>query len=244
MLAFALSGIYAIADGFFVGNALGDDALAAVNIAFPLTAFLQAVGTGIGMGGAIEYAIHAGSKHESRGKQYMGMSIVLLGGCSILFTVLFLLAGPRILGAFEEAAKQAEDIVRSARSAAELIRRNILLEKRRGLIADVLNGTVRALAALPDETYLPLLLRLSEAAARTGEGVLRLNARDLARPGTAALSRDLGGGRSIRLSEEPAAIDGGFLLEYGELEMNSSFSALLEEKRERLEDLLNRELFG
>ena len=100
MLAFALSGIYAIADGFFVGNALGDDALAAVNIAFPLTAFLQAVGTGIGMGGAIEYAIHAGSKHESRGKQYMGMSIVLLGGCSILFTVLFLLAGPRILGVF------------------------------------------------------------------------------------------------------------------------------------------------
>lgn len=46
MLAFALSGIYAIADGFFVGNAMGDDALAAVNIAYPLTAFLQAVGTG------------------------------------------------------------------------------------------------------------------------------------------------------------------------------------------------------
>ena len=61
--------------------------------------------------------------------------------------------------AAEEAAKQAEDIVRSARSAAELIRRNILLEKRRGLIADALDGTIRALAALPDETYLPLLLR-------------------------------------------------------------------------------------
>lgn len=35
MLAFALSGVYAIADGFFVGNALGDDALAAINIAYP-----------------------------------------------------------------------------------------------------------------------------------------------------------------------------------------------------------------
>ena len=55
MLAFALSGVYAIADGFFVGNALGDEALAAINIAYPLTAFLQAVGTGIGMGGAIQY---------------------------------------------------------------------------------------------------------------------------------------------------------------------------------------------
>ena len=124
-------------------------------------------------------------------------------------------AGEQAEESKRRAAEEAEDIVRSARSAAELIRRNILLEKRRGLIADALDGTIRALAALPDETYLPLLLRLSEAAARTGEGVLRLNARDLARPGTAALSRGLGGGRSIRLSEEPAAIDGGFLREYG-----------------------------
>ena len=97
MLAFALSGIYAIADGFFVGNAMGDDALAAVNIAYPLTAFLQAVGTGIGMGGAIEYAINAGNQNENRGRQYMGMAILLLGGFSILFTALFLFAGPQIL---------------------------------------------------------------------------------------------------------------------------------------------------
>lgn len=153
-------------------------------------------------------------------------------------------AGESKRRAGEEAAKQAEDVVRSAKSAAELIRRNSLLEKRRQLIADALNGTVRDLAALPDEAYMSLLLRLSETAARKGEGVLRLNARDLARQGTEILSRDLGDGRVIRLSEEPAAIDGGFLLEYGELEMNSSFSALVEEKRERLEDLLNRELFG
>ena len=95
MLAFALSGIYAIADGFFVGNAL-----AAINIAFPLTAFLQAVGTGGGMGGAIEYAINAGSKHEKRSRQYMGMSILLSCGFSILLTALFLLTGPQILALF------------------------------------------------------------------------------------------------------------------------------------------------
>lgn len=100
MLAFALSGVYAIADGFFVGNAMGDDVLAAVNIAYPLTAFLQAVGTGVGMGGAIEYAINAGNQNENRGRQYMGMAILLLGGFSILFTALFLLAGPQILGLF------------------------------------------------------------------------------------------------------------------------------------------------
>ena len=47
MLAFALSGVYAIADGFFVGNALGDSALAAVQYCIPADSFLQAVGTGM-----------------------------------------------------------------------------------------------------------------------------------------------------------------------------------------------------
>ena len=47
--AFALSGVYAIVDGFFVGNSLGDVGLSAVNIAYPIVAFIQAVGTGIGM---------------------------------------------------------------------------------------------------------------------------------------------------------------------------------------------------
>ena len=46
MLAFTLSGVYSIADGFFVGNALGDAALAAINVAYPVTALLLSVGTG------------------------------------------------------------------------------------------------------------------------------------------------------------------------------------------------------
>ena len=78
MLAFALSGVYAIADGFFVGNALGDDALAAINIAYPLTAFLQAAGTGIGMGGAIQYAISTGRKEYEKARQSFGISLILL----------------------------------------------------------------------------------------------------------------------------------------------------------------------
>ena len=49
VLAFALSGVYAIVDGFFVGNSIGDAGLAAINVAYPVTALLQALGTGIGM---------------------------------------------------------------------------------------------------------------------------------------------------------------------------------------------------
>lgn len=100
MLAFALSGIYAIADGFFVGNALGDHALAAINMAFPLTAFLQAVGTGIGMGGAIRYSISVGNRDEKKSREYFGMSVVMLVAAGVSMTVLFLAGAASVLRLF------------------------------------------------------------------------------------------------------------------------------------------------
>lgn len=36
ILSFALSGVYAIVDGFFVGNCIGDVGLSAINVAFPI----------------------------------------------------------------------------------------------------------------------------------------------------------------------------------------------------------------
>ena len=49
VIAFALSRIYTIVDGFFVGRSLGDMGLAAINLGFSISAFMQAVGTGIGL---------------------------------------------------------------------------------------------------------------------------------------------------------------------------------------------------
>ena len=100
MLAFALSGVYAVTDGFFVGHALGDQALAAINIAFPLTAFLQAVGTGAGMGGAVSYTLSMGSGDQERARQYFGLTVVLLPLLGLLLTGLFLWTAPAVLRLF------------------------------------------------------------------------------------------------------------------------------------------------
>ena len=40
IIAFALSGVYAIVDGFFIGNTIGDAGLSAINIAYPIVAVL------------------------------------------------------------------------------------------------------------------------------------------------------------------------------------------------------------
>ena len=40
VFAFALSGIYTIIDGFFVGNSVGDIGLSTINIAYPVVSLL------------------------------------------------------------------------------------------------------------------------------------------------------------------------------------------------------------
>ena len=49
ILAFALSGVYTIVDGFFIGQSLGDTGLTAITLGYPISALIGAVGTGLGL---------------------------------------------------------------------------------------------------------------------------------------------------------------------------------------------------
>lgn len=91
MLAFALSGLYGIVDGFFLGNEMGDAALAAINVAYPITAFVQALGTGIGMGGAVQYTIHKAQKKTLDAAKCLGTTLLLLVGSGVVLTPLLLI---------------------------------------------------------------------------------------------------------------------------------------------------------
>jgi len=102
VLSFALSGIYAIVDGFFVGRSIGDIGLSAINVAYPITALIQAVGTGIGMGGAVIYSLRLGENRNMEAKNCMCGTIWGLVISSVLLTViLFPLIDPilRLMGA-------------------------------------------------------------------------------------------------------------------------------------------------
>ena len=101
VLAFALSGVYAIVDGFFVGNSVGDSGLSAINIAYPVVALIQAVGTGFGMGGAVYYSICRAEKKEGEAREFVAATMWLLLASSAVLTVVFcLLTEPvlRLLG--------------------------------------------------------------------------------------------------------------------------------------------------
>lgn len=114
VLSFALSGIYTIVDGFFVGNSIGDLGLSAVNIAYPIVAVIQALGTGIGMGGAIYYSINKAEKKDTEAKEFTAGALWLLVIASIIQTIaIFLLNSPllRLLGASGQLLSLGEEYI-------------------------------------------------------------------------------------------------------------------------------------
>lgn len=97
MLAFAFSGVYAIVDGWFVGQKVGDAGLAAINIAYPLTALIQAAATGLGMGGGIWISTAMGKQEKEIPRRYQGNTMLLLLCACVLLTTGLLLTYKPIL---------------------------------------------------------------------------------------------------------------------------------------------------
>ena len=123
VLSFALSGIYTIVDGFFVGNSIGDLGLSAVNIAYPIVAVIQALGTGIGMGGAIYYSINKAEKKEAEAKLYTAGALWLLIISSIILTcMIFFLNSPllSLLGASGQLLSLGEEYIAVIAAGAAL----------------------------------------------------------------------------------------------------------------------------
>lgn len=90
LFAFMLCGMYAIVDGIFVGHAVGDAGLAAINVAYPITALFLAIGTGIGMGGAVRYSICSGAGDKNNAKLNVAATLNLLLAFSVFYTIVIM----------------------------------------------------------------------------------------------------------------------------------------------------------
>lgn len=127
----------------------------------------------------------------------------------------------------------------AARSAAELAVRNAQLECRRAEIDRTLADTLAHLRALPTEEYFALLSTLIRTHRDEEGGELLLSAADLQR-----VPNGFAASLGVTLSKTPAAIDGGCILRFGDIEENLTFEALLNDRRDRLEDTIYQELWS
>lgn len=100
MIGFALSGVYAIVDGYFIGNSVGDIGLAAINVAFPLTSLMQCLGCGIGLGGAINFAINDGAHEYETRNRYLWIGIAMMFAAIVILIGIYIPFADPILKAF------------------------------------------------------------------------------------------------------------------------------------------------
>lgn len=137
----------------------------------------------------------------------------------------------------------AEHIKAAAKSRADLEMRNTLLKKRRGEIDKTFNAVLKYLLNLEDEAYFKTIYKLAKRLdGKSGEIVMNL--KDLSRLPSDFKSQMRQSGVDVSVSETPAEISGGFILKCGDIEENMDFSAILDDKRDEIEDLINRELFS
>lgn len=87
MISSLVGGIYVSIDGLFVGRAVGDLGIAAINIAWPIAAIILAIGTGIGMGGAINISNHLGAGRKDKADKSLGNTLSLLLIASLILTI-------------------------------------------------------------------------------------------------------------------------------------------------------------
>lgn len=97
MLGQLLNSLFIIVDGFFIGQNLGDTGLAAINVAWPVVALIQATSMAIGTGGAVQLAIDVGRDDLSAAGKARAHSIFMLVCSAVLLGSGFYLTYPILL---------------------------------------------------------------------------------------------------------------------------------------------------
>ncbi len=122
-----------------------------------------------------------------------------------------------------EANKRGEQILASAASQSAANARKAMLAAKVDLINEVLSVAKQSLHDLSDEAYFNALAGLARKNRRDGVGEMLMCERDLRRMPKDFIDK-LGYG--VKVSPIPVNIEDGFILKYGEIEQNCTFSAL------------------
>lgn len=92
-----LGGFYTIVDGYFIGNAMGDVGLAAINLGWPIPALVYACASGIGIGGSVLISTYMGEKNIQLTNKAKGNTLTLLAVASVLLMVLLAVFADEVL---------------------------------------------------------------------------------------------------------------------------------------------------
>ncbi|MDI3481487.1 MAG: V/A-type H+/Na+-transporting ATPase subunit [Tepidanaerobacteraceae bacterium] len=149
----------------------------------------------------------------------------------------------------QKAQRLAEEEKRKILSMAELEERKRLLAAKQQIIDDVFEKARQELENMPDDEYLNFMQAMILKTATSGDEEIIVNEKDKNRVTPEFLSnineqlKKKGKIGKLRFSSETRPIIGGFILKSREMEINSSFDAIIKSQREDLETEISKRLF-
>ena len=144
----------------------------------------------------------------------------------------------------ERTALHVSDIKKRGESAADLEEKRVLLSTKQHIISQMLQNGLENAKHLPDDEYFSLILQMIGKYSLPQDGTILFGEKDLKRLPADFASKftDAAKGK-IAISDKAAAIDAGFILQYGGIEENCSFDAIFASEAENLSDRAGRLLF-
>lgn len=143
-----------------------------------------------------------------------------------------------------KAEKKYQDIIARANSAAELEERKIILSARQNVISTMISNTLKSLKNLPEDKYFELIYKMISKFSEESDGVIFLNEADLNRLPKDFVSKANSASKGkLTLSDTSVSVDGGFILTYGGVDVNCSFSSLFNDNSEKISDAVAKLLF-
>ncbi|NSW90530.1 MAG: hypothetical protein HPY74_07610 [Firmicutes bacterium] len=149
----------------------------------------------------------------------------------------------------ENAKKEAEERKKRLIAVAELEARKIKLKAKQEIIASVFEQAIKTLNSLPPERYMEIITDMVLNSVKKGDEEIILSERDKSRLGDGFIGiinkklkeKNING--NVKLSEETANINGGFILRSGNIEMNNSFEAIMRMRYNEIESEIVKMLF-
>lgn len=145
-----------------------------------------------------------------------------------------------------ESDRKSEQIMETAAAAALSGRAKDILKYKAKVVREVINGIEKDLSALPADEYFCVLEKLVIANHHSGEkGVICFSKQDTARLPEGfldKLNKAIDQSAALTLGDT-AKVENGFVLVYGDIEENCSFSAIINSKEDELKDKIASILF-
>ncbi len=143
--------------------------------------------------------------------------------------------------AVKDAEEERDRIISRRRSVADIDGKKIILRKKQELIAECFTQAIDYIISMDRDRYVSFLAAAGKVSGFK-DGALIFNKEERSSIGQRvvdALNREIDGGK-FTLSEETRDLRGGYMLQQGQVYINNSVEAMVEDKsRELTKDVVN-----